>query len=74
MKSTLTNDQIAREIKTLRVALDPIINLQYKELLTEVERRLKGSEPAEQGMGGKKKLQPGKRTTNRDAYNKYFNR
>lgn len=65
----LTNPQLVIEIRKMRAALDPIINLQFKELLIEIEKRLNGVGP---GSLNSKKPQQRKRPTKKEAYFKYL--
>lgn len=69
---TLSNTQLAKEVRKLRTTLDPIINLQFKELLIEVERRLNGGGPGELGPIKSKKQQQRKRLTKKEAFLYYF--
>ena len=73
MKS-LTDQQLAKEVRKVRTAIESVVNLQFKELLIEVERRLNSGEPVESRNSKAMKSPKKKSMTNKEAYNYFLNK
>lgn len=70
MKS-LTNVQLAKELKRIRLTIGSIINQQFDNLLIEVEERLTGKISVQKPTP---KRSSNKRRTKQEIYNYYLNK
>lgn len=69
----LTKEQnISNELKSLRLALSPVISEHYKEVLKEAERLLNGEVSIVPLNHTKRKAVKEKRPTKQELYNRFF--
>jgi len=69
-----SNKQLAKEINSLLLSLDPVLNQHCKELLEEVEGRLRGCVCALPSVAVKQKPPAKKSPTKDQIFLKYYNK